>query len=45
MRTELISSAISASFTLQLHNGSRDINLALHDSEMLIADLGYESSN
>jgi len=40
VRVSTISSAISASFTLQLHNGSRDINLALHDSEMLIADSG-----
>jgi hypothetical protein len=40
VRVSAISSSISASFTLQLHNGSRDVNLALQDSEMLIADSG-----
>ena len=34
------SSAISASFTLQLQVGSRDVNLALQDSEMRITDSG-----
>jgi len=34
------SNSISASFTLQLHVGTRDINLALQDSEMRVADTG-----
>ena len=34
------SSSISASFTLQLQVGSRDVHLALQDSEMRITDSG-----
>jgi hypothetical protein len=32
--------SISASFTLQLHEGTRDVNLALQGAEMRIADSG-----
>jgi len=38
------SSSISASFTLQLQNGARDVKLALQNSEMLITDSGIRVS-
>ena len=38
VRVSTNSSSISASFTLQLHDGFRDVNLALQDSEMRITD-------
>jgi hypothetical protein len=40
VKTSRNSSLISASFTLQLHVGSRDVNLALQNSEMRIMDSG-----
>lgn len=36
VKTSRGSNSISASFTLQLHSGTRDINLALQDSEMRV---------
>jgi len=40
VRISTNSSSISASFTLQLHVGTRDVNLALQDSEMRITASG-----
>lgn len=40
VRVATNSSSISASFTLQLHVGTRDVNLALQDSEMRITNSG-----
>jgi len=38
------SAAVFASFTLQLHEGSRDVKLALEDSEMRVTDSGIRVS-
>jgi hypothetical protein len=38
VKTSADSSSIHASFTLQLHSGSRDVKFALQDSEMRITD-------